>query len=141
MNRPLLAILLALPLCCFSQAAAGLAGENVVPFVASCGCIGDCTVKFHAILVVALLVAGVMFLIWCWIGIRKRKDLLRELEERSQTIEKQRRQESELRKELEEKQKELDAALQTVQSAYNEKTAILTDLEDASELARLASFH
>ena len=141
MNRPLIAILLALPICCFAQAAADIAGNNVVPFAASGGCIGDCTVKFHDLLAVAFLVVGVMFLIWCWIGNRKRKVLIKELEERSQTIENQRRQESELRKELVRKQKELDAALQTVQSAYNEKTAILTDLEDASDLARLASFH
>ena len=141
MNRPLLALFLALPLCCFAQAAADLTGKNVAPFVASGGGICDSTVKFHVLLAVAVLVAGVTSLIWCWIDIRKRKALTRELEERSQTIENQRRQESELRKELENKKKELDAALQTVQSSYNEKAAVLTDLEDASELARLASFH
>ena len=141
MNRPLLALFLALPLCCFAQAAADLTGRNVAPFVASGGGMCDSTVKFHVLLAVAVLVAGVTSLIWCWIGIRKRKALRRELEERSQTIENQRRQESELRKELENKKKELDAALQTVQSSYNEKAAVLTDLEDASELARLASFH
>ena len=49
--------------------------------------------------------------------------------------------ESELRKELERKQQELAAALKTAQTTYNEKTDVLSDLEDASELARLASFH
>ena len=48
------------------------------------------------------------------------------------------RREAELRKELERKQAELAAALQMADS---EKAAVLTDLEDASELARLASFH
>ena len=65
----------------------------------------------------------------------------RQLVEYTRTIEKQRQQESELRNELEKKQKELEAALQTAQAAYNEKTAVLTDLENASGLARLASFH
>ena len=65
----------------------------------------------------------------------------RMLTEHAETIEKQRRQESELRKELEKKQQELDAALQTAQAAYNEKTTALADLEDASGLARLASFN
>ena len=65
----------------------------------------------------------------------------RKLVEHAETIEKQREQEAELRKELEKKQRELDAALQQAQAAYNEKTTVLTDLEDASELARLASFH
>ena len=46
--------------------------------------------------------------------------------------------EAELRKELEKKQAELAAALQMADS---EKAAVLTDLEDASDLARLASFH
>ena len=101
----------------------------------------DSTVKLLTLIAVAALVAGITSLIWCWIGIRKRKALSRELEERSQTIENQRRQESELLKELERKQKELDAALQATQATYSEKAAILTDLEDASELARLASFH
>ena len=65
----------------------------------------------------------------------------RKLTEHAETIEKQRRQETELRRELEKKQAELDAALQKAQAAYNEKTTVLTDLEDASGLARLASFH
>ena len=65
----------------------------------------------------------------------------RKLIEHAEIIEKQRQQEAELRKELEKKQQELDAALQKAQAAYNEKTTVLTDLEDASGLARLASFH
>ena len=65
----------------------------------------------------------------------------RTLMEHAETIEKQRRQEFELRQELEKKQAELDAALQAAQAAYNAKTTALTDLEDASGLARLASFH
>ena len=98
----------------------------------------------HSLLVlfaVAVLVAVIVSLIWYRIGIRKLKVLNRELKERSGTIEKQRRQESELRQELEKKQKELETALQAAQAAYNEKTTILTDFEDASELARLAWFH
>ncbi len=140
MNHFLLTILLSLPLGCCAQAAP-LAGNTVMSFAASGGGMGDSTVKFQTLLAVAVLVAGVVSLIWYWIGIRKRKALGRELEACAQTIEQQRRQESELRKELEKKQKELDTALQTVQTAYNEKSAVLDDLEDASELARLASFH
>ena len=49
--------------------------------------------------------------------------------------------ESELRKELERTQKERDAALRMARMTSDEKTAALADLEDASELARLASFH
>ena len=65
----------------------------------------------------------------------------RQLVEYTRTIEKQRQQESELREQLEKQQKELEAALQMAQTTYNEKTTLLADLEDASELARLASFH
>ena len=111
MNWPLLALLLALPLCCFAQAAADLGQKVVVP--------GDSTVNFQTILAVAVLVAAGLSLIWCCIGIRKRKALARELEKRSQTIEKQRLQESELRKELENKQKELDALQQGTLNRMN----------------------
>jgi len=83
---------------------------------------------------VVVLVAGLITLIGYRISIRKLAGFNRELLERSETIEKQRQQESELRKQLED-------ALQTAQAASNEKSAVLTDLEDASELARLASFH
>jgi|GEM_PF-2109489 len=79
------------------------------------------------IFVVAVIVALIAALIVYWFSNRK-------LKEHSETIEKQRQQEAELRKQLQE-------ALQMAQSANNEKTAVLTDLEDASELARLASFH
>ena len=137
MNRPLLAILLTLPLCCCAQDVADLAGKTVVSLAAAG--MGDSSVK--TLIAVAVLVAGVVSLIWWLIGNRKQKALGKELAERSQTIETQKRQEAELRKELEKKQKELDDALQTAQAADNEKTAVLEDLEDASELARLASFH
>ena len=93
------------------------------------------------LLAAAVLVAAIVTLIWYRISIRKQEGLNRELKERSETIEKQRQQESELRKELEKKQKELEAALRTAQAANSEKTAVLTDLENASGLARLASFH
>ena len=92
------------------------------------------------LLAVAVLVAVVISLIWYQVSLRKLKVLNSELKEHSETIEKQRQQESELRKELERKQKELEAALQMAQAAYNEKTAILADLENASMMARLASF-
>ena len=97
----------------------------------------------HILLVllsVAILVAGLISLIWYQISLRKLEVFNRELKERSETIEKQRQQESELRKELEKKQKELEAALQRAQAAYNEKTAVLADLENASWMAQLASF-
>ena len=87
-----------------------------------------------AISAVAVIVALIAALIVYWFSNRK-------LKQHSGTIEKQRQRESELRAELETKQTELEAALQTAQAASNEKTAVLTDLEDASELARLASFH
>ena len=86
------------------------------------------------ILAVAIFVAVVITLIGYRISIRKLEKFNRELKERSETIEKQSQQESELRKQLEE-------ALQMAQDANHEKTAVLTDLEDASEMARLASFH
>ena len=119
-----------------------LAGGTVMPFASSgdSGMVGS-TANLAALLAVAVLVAGAISLIWYRIGIRQRKALNRELEECSATIEKQRQQESELRKELENKQKELDGALRTAEAISNEKTTVLTDLEDASELARLASFH
>jgi len=86
------------------------------------------------VLAVAILVAVVITLIGYGISIRKLAGINRELLERSETIEKQRQQESELRKQLED-------ALQSAQDADREKTTVLTDLEDASGMARLASFH
>ena len=86
---------------------------------------------------VAVLAAGVASVVLH----RKLKAAQRELEERAGTIEKQRRQEAELRKELEKQRKELDSARQIVEMTTDEKTTALADLEDASELARLASFH
>ena len=93
------------------------------------------------LLATAVLVEVVITLLRSRSNLRKQEVFHRKLKERSETIEKQRQQESELRKELEKKQKELEAALQTAQTAYHEKAAVLTDLEEASELARLASFH
>ena len=63
------------------------------------------------------------------------------LTEYAETIEEQRLKEADLRNELVQKQGELGDALHMAQAANNEKTDVLTDLEDASELARLASFH
>ena len=88
----------------------------------------------------AVLVGVVMTLIWYRISLRKLAALNKELKEHSETIEKQRQQESELRKELEKKQQELEAAVQTAQTADNEKTNLLANLENASWMARLASF-
>jgi len=86
------------------------------------------------VLVVAILVALIMAMVSVRLNNRKLRGINRELMKRTETIEKQRQQESELRKQLED-------ALQSAQDANREKTAVLTDLEDASELARLASFH
>ena len=91
----------------------------------------------HILLVifaVAILAALVMAIIGVRLNNRKLMGINRELMERTETIEKQRQQESELRKQLED-------ALHSVQDADREKTAVLADLEDASEIARLASFH
>ena len=65
---------------------------------------------------------------------RELEDAYRGMKENAETIEKQ-------RQDLEKKQEELEDALQSAQDADREKSAILTDLEDASEIARLASFH
>ena len=86
------------------------------------------------VLAVALFVALAVTVIGVRLNNRKLRGINRELMERSGTIETQRQQESELRKQLEE-------ALQMARDADHEKTAILTDLEDASGVARLASFH
>ena len=86
------------------------------------------------VLAVALFVALLVTLIGVRFNNRKLRGINRELMERSETIEKQRQQESELRKQLED-------ALQSAKDADREKTGILTDLEDASGVARLASFH
>jgi PAS domain S-box-containing protein len=86
------------------------------------------------VLAVAVLVAVAVTLIGYRLSIRKLAEINRELRGRSETIEKQRQQEAELRKQLED-------ALHMAQDADREKTGVLKDLEDASELARLASFH
>ena len=88
--------------------------------------------------VLAALLAG---LVLSRIGNRKLAGINRALTEYAETIEEQGLKEADLRKELERKQAELEDALHMAQATYNEKTDVLTDLEDASELARLASFH
>jgi len=91
----------------------------------------------HVLLVVfavAIFVALAVTLIGYRFSIWKLEAFNKELMGRAETIEKQRQQESELRKQLED-------ALQRAQDAASEKNGILADLEDASELARLASFH
>ena len=93
------------------------------------------------LLTIAALVVMVLSVIWHRLGIRKLKVLNRELKEKSETIEKQRQQETVLREVLEKKQKELENALRSAQAANSEKTSVLTDFEDASQLARLAWFH
>ena len=80
-----------------------------------------------ALLTVAVLTAAVVSLLWRRIGCRKLAALERERRDHAETIEKLR--------------KELEGALQREQAANNEKTTVLTDFEDASELARLAWFH
>ena len=70
------------------------------------------------LLAVAILVAVSISLIWYRTSLRKLEAFNRELKERSETIEKQRQQESNLRQELEKKQTELEAALQKAQAAY-----------------------
>ena len=71
------------------------------------------------LLAVAVLVAGLITMIGYRISIRKLEEFNRELKENAETIEKQRQQESGLRKQLEKKQEDLEAALQTAQAANN----------------------
>ena len=95
-------------------------------FLADAGGLSIEFLRDHVLLglfVVAVLVAGGVSLVW-WRKLKAANG-----------------RESELRKELGRKQQELAAALKTAQTTYNEKTDVLSDLEDASELAKLASFH
>ena len=84
------------------------------------------------ILPVIVTVAGIVALIVALIGYRvsnrKLAGINRELTEYSETIEKQRRQESELREQLEKKQNELEDALQMAQAASRAKTAFLSNM-------------
>ena len=77
---------------------------------------------------VAILVALVVALIGYRISNRKLTGINRELREYSETIEKQREQESELRRQLEKKQHELEDALQMAQAASRAKTAFLSNM-------------
>ena len=86
--------------------------EHIVPVIA--------TVAFLAALVVAL--AGYR------ISNRKLAGINRELVENAKTIEKQRRQESELRIQLEKKQNELEDALRMAQAANRAKTVFLSNM-------------
>ena len=90
---------------------------------------------------IAVLLILVVFIVGNRISNRKLTRMNRELEvayremkENSETIEKQ-------RQDLEKKQDELEDALHMAQAANLEKSGVLNELEDASELARLASFH
>ena len=81
-----------------------------------------------AVLVVAIFVALAVTLFGYRISIRKLEEFNGELMAHSETIEKQRQQESELRKQLEKKQNELEDALQMAQNANRAKTAFLSNM-------------
>ena len=83
---------------------------------------------FPVILTVAGIVALIVALIGYRISNRKLAGINRELTEYSETIEKQRQQESELRGQLEKKQNELKDALQMAQAASRAKTAFLSNM-------------
>jgi signal transduction histidine kinase/DNA-binding response OmpR family regulator len=80
------------------------------------------------IITVAILVALVMALIGNRISNRKLTRINGELKENAETIEKQRQQETELRKQLEKKQDELEDALQMAQAANRAKTTFLSNM-------------
>jgi len=77
---------------------------------------------------VAILVALLVALVGYRISNRKLTDINRELRKYSRTIEKQREQESELRQQLEKKQRELEDALQMAQAASRAKTTFLSNM-------------
>ena len=81
-----------------------------------------------AIVTVAFLVALLVALLGYVISNRKLAGINRELLAYSETIEKQRKQESELRKQLEKKQLELKDALQMTQDASRAKTTFLSNM-------------
>jgi len=80
------------------------------------------------IITVAIIVALIVALLGYRISNRKLAGINRELTEYSETIEKQHQQESELRKQLEKKQGELEDALQMAQAASRAKTAFLSNM-------------
>ena len=80
------------------------------------------------IIAVAVIVALFAALIVYWLSNRKLAGINRELRTYSETIEKQRQQESELREQLEKKQDELQIALQMAQAASRAKTTFLSNM-------------
>ena len=80
------------------------------------------------IVTVAMIVALIVALIGYRVSNRKLAGINHELTEYSETIEKQRQQESELRKQLEKKQNDLEDALQMAQAASRAKTAFLSNM-------------
>ena len=80
------------------------------------------------VITAAILMGLIVVLIGYWIGNRKLARINRELLVYSETIEKQREQESELRKQLEKKQNELEDALQMAQAANRAKTTFLSNM-------------
>ena len=80
------------------------------------------------IVTVSILVALIVALIGYLLSNRKLAGINRALIENSRAIEKQRQQESELRKQLEKKQNELEEALQMAQAADRAKTAFLSNM-------------
>ncbi len=80
------------------------------------------------IVTVAILVALIMAVIGYRINLWKLAGINRELRENAETIEKQRRQESELRRQLEKKQDELEDALRMAQAANRAKTTFLSNM-------------
>ena len=81
-----------------------------------------------AILAVALLVGLIVSLLGYRFSNRKLEGINRELTEYSETIEKQRQQESELRVQLEKKQDEIEGALHMAQAANRAKTIFLNNM-------------
>ena len=80
------------------------------------------------IIAVAVIVALIAALIVNWFSNRKLAGINRSLRTYSKTIEKQRKQESELREQLEKKQDELQIALQMAQAASRAKTTFLSNM-------------
>ena len=80
------------------------------------------------IVIVAFIVALIVALVVYWISNRKLAGINRDLKANSETIEKQREQESELRQQLEKKQNELEDALQMAQAANRAKTTFLSNM-------------
>ena len=80
------------------------------------------------IVTIAIIVALIAALVVYWISNRKLSEINRKLTANSETIEQQRKQEFELRKQLERKQGELEDALRMAQSANRAKTTFLRNI-------------